>query len=129
MCKFNDRIDAAASWVFMSGNYMTVPERETVYVDPEGKFHYLHYVSGRNNYRLPPTHHLDLSVNFTKHKKKGERVWTVGLYNAYCAMNPDWTYVNDTWSKDEAGKSFYSANITKLSFLTILPSVSYTYRF
>ena len=129
MCKFNDRIDAAASWVFMSGNYMTVPERETVYVDPEGKFHYLHYVSGRNNYKLPPTHHLDLSVNFTKHKKKGERVWTVGLYNAYCAMNPDWTYVNDIWLKDGAEKASYSANITKLSFLTILPSVSYTYRF
>ncbi len=126
--KFNEKIDASAAWAFMSGNYMTVPERETAYVGPDGKYTYGHYVSGRNNYKLPPTHHLDLSVNFTRKKKRGEQVWTIGVYNAYCALNPDWTYVKD--------RSFYSighidfpACISQLSFLIVMPSFSYTYRF
>ena len=128
MWNISDNVDAAASWVYMSGNYMTAPEMGTAYVGPDGQVYFRHYVSGRNNYKLAPTHHLDLSVNFTKPKKKGERIWSFGLYNAYCALNPDWTYVNDVEVKD--GKIIdLPARITSLSFLTVVPSVSYTYRF
>lgn len=64
--KFNSRIDLTASWAFLSGNCMTIPTRGSAFITPDGDDVAVDYVSGRNNYRLPPTHHLDVSVNFRK---------------------------------------------------------------
>lgn len=64
--KFNSRIDFTASWAFLSGNCMTIPSRGSALITPSGDDVAVDYVSGRNNYRLPPTHHLDVSVNFRK---------------------------------------------------------------
>jgi hypothetical protein len=48
----------------------------------------VHY-SARNSHRLPPIHRLDLAMNFTKPRgKRGERTWTLGLFNAYARRNP-----------------------------------------
>ncbi len=122
--KFNSRIDLTAAWTFMSGNWMTIPTRSTALITPSGEDISIDYVSGRNNYRLPPTHHLDVSVNFHKKRRHGERIWNFGIYNLYCAQNPTWCVYDGYWSE-----GVWNPAISKRSFLTFLPSFSYTFKF
>ena len=53
--------------------------------------------------------------------KKGRMgIWSVGLYNAYCRMNP--VLVRKEY--EYGGRAFKT-----LGFLPVVPSVSYTYKF
>ena len=144
--KFSERIDVGASWIFNTGGCITVPERETIIIRPEGNIESAPYISRRNNYRLPASHRLNLGINFNKKTKHGMRTWNISLYNAYNAMNPNLVY-----SKWEQGynliyndfyNSIYQGNgnqynsekksktvIKKLTILPCIPSVTYTYKF
>lgn len=128
------------------GDGITVPERETIIIRPEGNIESAPYISRRNNYRLPASHRLNLGINFNKKTKHGMRTWNISLYNAYNAMNPNLVY-----SKWEQGynliyndfyNSIYQGNdnqynsekksktvIKKLTILPCIPSVTYTYKF
>ena len=60
--------------------------------------------SGRNAYRLPDFHRLDLSMNWTPAKNKNRRVkssFAAGVYNAYNRRNPYTIYVQTV--RDEEG--------------------------
>ncbi len=131
--KFSEKIDISASWMFASGGWMTVPTRASriVYPDRLGASSTyaftapIGYVSGRNNYNLPPTHRLNVGVNFRKITPKGnESVWNLSLYNAYNAMNPNFVY----YDIDTGGETGY-IKLTKLTLLPILPAVSYSLKF
>lgn len=71
----------------------------------------------RNNYRMPAYHRLDLGASFTQPVKKGERVWRLGLYNAYWRLNPYFVFLdyNDTGN----------LQLYQFSLFPILPSISY----
>lgn len=130
--RVNDRIDISGLWTFSSGNWMTVPEKRTEIIFPssagaDGFSHMeLYHISSRNNYRLPSSHRLDVSANFRKQKKHGERVWTLGVYNLYNHRNPNWVVVDF----DQAGTSSqYETYLSVRSFLTAMPFFSYTFNF
>jgi len=125
----NDRISLNGSWSFASGNMVTASWRSTVVMNPEGIMEHTPYISGRNNYRLPPSHRLDFSVDFRKVKKNGERIWSFGVFNLYGAKNPDWVISVSDFSIEENGTTGLNYHLVKRSFLTFLPSVCYTYRF
>ena len=130
--KFSDKVDVSASWVFMTGNYMTLPLRKTALLTPDsdnGQLNAADYVTNRNNYRLPPTHRLNLGVNLRHLTKRGnEVVWNFSLYNAYNAMNPQFIIygIENDWGieGDDDKLSLY-----KLTILPILPAFSYTLNF
>ena len=140
--KFSDRIDAGASWIFNTGGCITIPEKATIIIRPDGSIEETGYISRRNNYRLPASHRLNLGVNFNKKTKHGMRTWNISIYNAYNAMNP-----NIVYSKykngynvyyDDFYESIYHGNtgqkkaqtvIKKITILPCIPSVTYTYRF
>ncbi len=128
--RFNDRIDLGASWYFASGVAMTVPTRTTVVVNYQGYEHYTSYVPEKGNYRLPPTHHLDLSLNLRKPKRHGERVWNFGVYNVYARKNPNVLQYDVYGSTYGYDSQYYACvKVRQTSFLIFLPSFSYTYRF
>lgn len=149
--KLTKRIDLGASWIFNTGGCITVPERETIIIRPEGSIESAPYVSRRNNYRLPASHRLNLSINFNKKTKHGMRIWNISVYNVYNAMNPNlvyskWEqedfysggYYNDYYnSVYQGGGNSISAPhepesktvIKKLTLLPCIPSVTYTYKF
>ena len=90
----------------------------------------LKYYGGRNNVRLPGYHRLDVSASFTRQLGNGRKgVWRVGLYNAYCRMNPivvrrqEMTGFGD--NKDRPWDVYYET----FSIFPIIPNVSYTYYF
>ncbi|MDO4165264.1 MAG: TonB-dependent receptor [Bacteroides sp.] len=136
--KFSDRIDVGASWVFYTGGCITVPERSTVTLTPDGYLEERSYISHRNNYRLPVTHRLNLSINFNKKTKHGMRTWNISVYNAYNALNPNLVYserqgeqipIYDENGEQIGSKAKEKTVIKKLTFLPFIPSVTYTYRF
>lgn len=114
-------IDFSALWTFASGGAMTLPTRSFSVMDYDGDVIKVPYVETRSNYRLPADHRLDLSVNFTKQKQRGERIWNVGVYNVYARKNPNIVDI------DIDGNA--AVRIRKYSFLICIPSISYTYRF
>ncbi len=135
--KFSEKVDVSLSWVFASGSTMTVPERPTVTIAPEGgdnvepTVQQSLYVEGRNNYRLPPSHRLNLGVNLRHRTRRGnEAVWNFSIYNAYNAMNPNFIFYNTDHAWDtETSEGREIITLKKLTILPIIPAFSYTYNF
>ena len=131
--QFSKKLALSATWTFASGGTMTVPERQTQVVYPDGSTATEDYSPSRNNYRLPPSHRLNLSLNYTRQKRHGQAVWSLGVYNAYNNMNPNFVFAGyyGDYGKDADGNKVFrkKQELTKITILPILPSISYTYKF
>ena len=133
--KFSKKVDVSLSWVFSSGSTMTLPERTTAVIEPGWGGHpgptiqKSYYVAGRNNYRLPPSHRLNLGINLRHRTRRGnEAVWNLSVYNAYNAMNPNFVFYNSKYDS-EKGEAYGKLWLEKLTILPIIPAFSYTYNF
>lgn len=81
----------------------------------------IEYLPKRNNVKMKVYHRLDLGINFYKKKKRGERIWTISIYNVYNRQNP-YFYVYETKKTGER-------QIKQVSLLPCLPSFTYTFNF
>lgn len=136
--KFSDRVDAGLVWVYGTGNAATLGASE---YPAENLFAYysgydmITDFPGRNKYRLPSYHRLDLGVNLHKQKKHGVRTWSFSVYNAYNRLNPFFIYWGDKWVEepdpDNPGEMIYYSKpeLRKVSVFPIIPSVSYSFKF
>ena len=127
--RINDRISLNGAWSYASGNMTTASWRMATVTDVNSRVAVVPYFSGRNNYRLPASHRLDISASFRKEKRRGERVWTVGIYNVYCAKNPNWVVTDNEFIIENGEYVGIRSYLTKRTFFTMLPSVSYTFNF
>ncbi len=131
------KFDLSAVWTFATGGTTTVPERATVAMLPDGTFMQIDYVSHRNNYRLPPSHRLNIGVNYHKKKKRGESIWNFGIYNIYNRLNPNFMFykgkrLTDNQDPDlskDAALYVRGEKLKSVTILPIIPSFSYTYKF
>lgn len=131
------KFDISAVWTFATGGTTTVPERATVAMLPDGTFLQVDYVSHRNNYRLPPSHRLNIGVNYHKKKKRGEGIWNFGIYNIYNRLNPNFMFYKSKRLTDKQdpdlskGAVLYvrGEKLKSVTILPIIPSFSYTYKF
>ena len=128
--KFSETFDAGITWVFSSGNAVTLGTQE---FDPtpdasqeEDYYHYwdegnvVTYVESRNNYRMPNYHRMDVSLNWHKQLKHGRRTLNVSIYNVYNRKNPYMIY--ESWT-DGYG------TLKQLSIFPLIPSVSWKWKF
>ena len=132
--KINSRIDISATWVYSTGNAATLSLQEYAQaqatadeyaeIDPEGWNGYLTSPSGRNNFRMPDYHRMDISANFHREFKNCSRTINVSVYNLYNRKNPYMIYESHEYSY--AG---YNGALVQLSIFPILPSVAYTLKF
>jgi hypothetical protein len=128
--KLGRKWDISAVWTFATGGATTVPEREVVLQQPDGTFVQVDYSPHRNNYRLPPSHRLNIGVNYHKKKRRGESVWNFGVYNAYNRLNPNFVFYRSN-SVDETDSNLYERRekLKSITILPVLPSFGYTYNF
>lgn len=126
--KFNDNYDVSATWVFSTGNAATfsMSAYSRVYPDPDdydknANRQSLYVIEGRNNFRMPNYHRLDISANFHRRFKRCRRTINVSIYNVYNQQNPYMIYL----SRDYSYRN-YSSALVQLSIFPIIPSVSYT---
>lgn len=131
--RFSDRVDVGATWVFNTGGTATIAEQRTS--DKWGNMY--DYISHRNNYRLPSSHRLNLSINFHKKLRRGTQTWNISVFNAYNAMTPNLVYTEEEYS----GRDYADENgnwqtewtrrrkLIKQTLLPCIPSVTYTFKF
>ena len=125
------RIDLSATFVFATGGTTTLPVGQTMILSPNGTTPTsADYVEHRNNYRLPPSHHLNVAANFHKKKRHGERIWSLSVYNVYRQLNPNLVFFHyETEFKTPESEPETKLVMDKLTILPFVPSVSYTYQF
>ncbi len=118
--ELSPRWNMSANWVYTSGTPVTFPT---------GKFlvenSYIPIYSGRNEYRYPAYHRLDLSVTrvLSKPGNRFKNELNFSLYNAYGRKNP-WTILFKQ-EKDKPNTS-YAEMIYLFSFV---PSITYNFTF
>lgn len=134
---WKERVDFSFSWVFGTGNAITLPqatyageETSQYYHSPDNSFFpsSLYYYGERNSFRMKAYHRLDLSVAFKKKKKWGERTWTVGVYNAYSRKNPFYIYLSEQ-EEYRNGVYRYKSQFKQVSLFPFIPSISYNFKF
>ncbi|MEO6282494.1 MAG: TonB-dependent receptor [Dyadobacter sp.] len=127
-------ITFSATWVYGTGNALTLPiskfsgMREYFFstVDPKDTnlsgMQVTEYAE-RGNFRAEAFHRLDMAIQFRKKKKRYERTWEFGVYNAYNRKNPFFYDI-----ESNSGGSSKSV-LKKYSLFPVLPSISYNFKF
>ena len=116
------KIDGTLTWSFASGNTTTLPKRQTIIIDDSTqRTEEVFFIEHRNNYRLPPSHRMNISFNFTHpHRRGGKSIFNVSVYNLYNSLNPNYVFM--TQQEDRF-------IIEKITILPIMPSFTYTFEF
>ena len=124
--KLTKKWSAAANWTYQTGHAVTLPK--AAMADVFGRPMYIY--GGRNQFRMPDYHRLDLSFTKTYLRKNNKEAgWSFGLYNAYNRQNP---YLLDlkTLVKSENGKPTPDRiEIRQLSLIPVLPYISHNRKF
>jgi outer membrane receptor for ferrienterochelin and colicin len=109
-----------ANWVYASGTPVTYPTGKYLI---EGS--YVPHYSGRNEYRYPAYHRLDLSatVQLSKPSSKFRSELNFSLYNAYGRKNP-WTVI---FAQDDEQPDLTYAE--KMYLFTFIPSITWNFTF
>ncbi|PZX19456.1 TonB-dependent receptor-like protein [Breznakibacter xylanolyticus] len=120
--RINPKWDIGMVWIFATGNTTTLPS---------GRWWMMGSVMndyiGYNNFRFPPYHRLDLSVNRTFQSKRfKESILNFSIINLYSRANPYFMFY-----KVYKGTSQYDIDIraTQISLFPIMPSVSWRFKF
>ena len=125
--KISEKIKLSGTWVYGTGNAITLPlyryDAPVVYDPANGGFYTqeLESIGDKNSFRMRSYHRMDLSIEFHKKKKRYERTWVFGAYNAYNRPNPYYVYDG----RDKEGKRAFR----QVSLFPIVPSVSYNFKF
>ena len=135
--RLNDRIDLNGTWVFASGNMITLSQEKymsmqglnsmwllrTGYFDRDEMTNDIGIVDHfdlRNNFRMPAYHRLDAGVNFRKTKKWGERILSFGAYNTYNKLNAFYVYY--TYEDNPAQEKV----LYKVTLFPFIPYIRYS---
>lgn len=132
----NPQMDLSANWLYATGNAITFPE--AVYYSPtssqlsfwdlnqgQGLDVIIDY-GGRNSFRLPAYHRLDLNLSMKKKTSWGERRWNFGIFNVYNRRNPYFLFLRADYSSDPNSPSI---KVRRMSLLPILPEVNLELKF
>ncbi|QDK83331.1 TonB-dependent receptor [Spirosoma sp. KCTC 42546] len=116
------RWNFSATFTYASGTPGTFPTGRFVFGDYVGPIY-----DGRNNYRIPAYHRLDLAATLQGRKRPGKRKednWVFSVYNAYARKNAFSVYFQPNADNPQVTEAIrYSV------FATIIPSVTYNFKF
>lgn len=130
MYDLNRNRKLSASWVFMSGNPITLPFHTSIAhlpFDFDGEitppnYSTIDYYGSRNNYPTENYHRLDIGMQFSKPRKRGVRTWEIGVYNAYNRKNAFSYHIGDQLGTDKRV-------LKKITLFPIIPSITYVRTF
>jgi len=126
--ELNDKWTFSGNFVYNSGRPITLPV---------GRYEFdgynLDFYGGRNEYRLPAIHRLDLSATLTPRKnvhRKLQTSWVFSIYNVYNRNNPFTVYTRTR--QDDDGNIIGDGTEKEarlVSLFPILPSITYNIKF
>jgi len=116
--EFNDRLNVSANWIYNTGQPVTYPYGK--YTDHGST--YAIYNGYRNKSRYPDYHRLDLSVTWKgKHHERWQGEWNASVYNVYGRHN--------TWAVTFKPGENNSIETEKMYLFSVIPSISYNFKF
>ena len=128
----NPRWSVSTNFVLLSGTPTTFPTSRLVIQDLLIPFN---VNDSRNNTRLPVFNRLDISFTLQGKKEKRGKLrknsdyWVFSLYNVYGRKNPFSIYFSQEDTRTPAGIAIPS-QATQLSIIgTVVPAVSYNFKF
>ncbi len=113
--KLNSNWDFSANWIYSTGYTTTIPYGKYV-VDNVT----LNAYTDRNGFRMPPYHRLDLGISYSN---ESGGVWNFSIYNVYARRNA----YGIIFKRNDLNPSDLQA--IKLAIFSIVPSISYTFKF
>jgi hypothetical protein len=119
--KFSNKLDIGLTWVYGTGNAISLPLQSYMQAPLNNLYSDLQYYGGKNNYRMPAYHRMDLSINRHKKKKWGRVTWSVGAYNLYGRQNPYFLYF--------ATNQYGRRQLKQVSLFVFVPSITYNFKF
>ncbi len=137
--ELSERTDISMTWVYGTGNAITLGEARynvmlpNVLISPNdvvwshfgGNGEAEHY-EGRNGFRMRSYHRADVGLRFKKNKRNGQRIWSIGIYNAYNRANPFYYYFDQEFDERTLKDS---RQLKQVALFPIIPTISYTYKF
>ena len=123
--KFTERFSLAASWVYSTGNAVTLGNSR--YLGPSAYQNYLNettHTPERNNFRMPSYNRLDVGLEFTKKKRRYTRTWAFGAYNAYNRKNPFFLF---TETENNNGET--TTVLKKAALFPVIPYFAWSFKF
>ncbi len=128
----NSRWSASANFIYTSGTPTTFPTSRYI---QQGILVPYNVNDSRNNVHIPDYHRLDISFRLegTKIRKgkprKNSDYWVFSLYNVYARRNPFSIYFSQADQRVPQGQALQS-QATQLSIIgTVVPSISYNFKF
>ncbi|HOT89138.1 MAG TPA: TonB-dependent receptor plug domain-containing protein [Bacteroidales bacterium] len=133
--EINNKISLSCAWVYETGNAITLASQKSNLINYDMNYlvsnstgvatysyYYddVHIYKGRNSYRMPAYHKLDIGLNITKKVRRGIRTWNFSIYNVYNRQNAYFLFF-----KEKNGE----IKLYQLSVFPIIPSVSYSFKF
>ncbi|HEX6333023.1 MAG TPA: TonB-dependent receptor, partial [Flavisolibacter sp.] len=112
------RFELSGNWVYSTGTAISLPI--AYYFDP-ATYSYIDIYNGRNNFRMPDYHRLDVSLRFIRQRKRYQRSWVISIYNAYNKFNPFFRYKEYTLDNKIVFKD--------MAVFPVVPSISYQFKF
>ncbi len=131
MYKLRKNITISATWVYGTGNAITLPI-STFRLDEFKSFasHYGYWANGqeytdRNDFRMAAYHRADIGIQIKKEKKRGVRTIEFSAYNLYSRKNPFYYFIGPEKRFQENSKQV----LKQVSLFPILPSISWSFKF
>ncbi len=123
--KKNDKFDIGMTWVFGTGNAISLAA-ESYYYAPPGSNpnsfyrYYIEHFEDRNNFRMPSYHRGDIGFNFHRIRPHYQRTISFGAYNVYNRKNPFFVFTEETNNQ---------VQLKQASLFPIIPFISYNIKF
>jgi hypothetical protein len=118
----NKRWTFSGVFVYGTGNALNLPVARYIM---QGNV--INEYGGRNSFRMPAYHRLDLAATFVARKsKKFEAAWIFSIYNVYNRRNPYYIYFE---TEGDLQEYKLETNLKQVSLFPVLPSVTYRLKF
>ncbi|PSL25288.1 TonB-dependent receptor [Dyadobacter jiangsuensis] len=144
--ELSKRITLSATWVYGTGNALTLPvssyraatDNFVTRITSEGKPAINWFgptvseYGQKNSYRAEPFHRMDIAIQFHKKKKRHERTWEFGVYNAYNRRNPFFYNIDEEMvilPNVMPATPVPKYTLKRYSLFPILPYFSYNFKF
>ena len=123
--KLNEKFDFSATWVYGTGNSVTMPTVRFMGLNEYGSsvwyVNTIDYFDKKNNFKMADYHRLDLGMQYHKNHKHFKSTLCVGIYNVYNRKNPYFYYFGHDENNDRV--------LVRVSLFQVIPSVAYNISF
>jgi len=130
----SDRIKLSATWVYGTGNAVTLAGSEFYATAPYLGSNFLggfdaEFFGEKNNFRMGDYHRGDIGIDFVRERKNRVRKWSIGAYNVYGRKNPFFLFYDTKFTTDQNGNQISEDVLKQASLFPIIPYVTYSLDF